>query len=288
MRVVRRNFDNVSRQDEFKIHFLGDTHVGHPGVFDKVVKRAVARVADDPQAYWIGMGDQVHAINTKDARFDPDILPDWVLRAPPARSRAMLGDLVTAQRQKFMELHAPIAHKCLGLLEGNHEQKVRKWTERNVHQELCDAMCVAGDFEPGTELNVGYSGFIKLSFARGVKNGRRVGVSTILLNCHHGATIGEARHKEYILTTDADIVAWGHSHKIGTKQFRIRSLAGDKYVELDRWGLWTGTFQQDSVVDQTTWGETKGHLSPVAGIIAVLRPGAQNHNDRIYTVQYSY
>jgi len=47
-----------------------------------------------------------------------------------------LSDIAKAQRDKFLTYIKPIAHKCLGLIQGNHEEFIKSRYERDVYLEI--------------------------------------------------------------------------------------------------------------------------------------------------------
>lgn len=282
MRVLTREFDDVSWNDVYRIYFIGDDHIGHPGGSEKRLDKIVGVIADDPFAYWVGMGDHIHAIQKKDRRFDSAILPDWILDGKPDVVRSRLADLISVQVEKYVELVSPIAHKCLGILQGNHEYAVQKNDERGVHKEIVDKLRVAGYFPPEHDLSLGYSGWLLLKFCRSVSNGKRNGVSTFRVLTHHGASIAESKLREFTLTSDADIVTWGHSHKLDVSPYRVRAIDNSGNLsDYIKWSAWTGTFQDDVVPGVETWGEQKGHLAPMGCVRFTIRPYAQNRVSRI-------
>lgn len=275
MHVIDHRITGLSRSSKIRLYLLGDAHIGHPGVDLNRLKRMVEKISKDPDAYWIGMGDQVDAINVRDPRFSVDSLPDWFFeKRTPYEIRRVLSDVISAQRDKWLEIYGPIANKCLGLLMGNHEEKAGKYTERNIHSELVDGIRQLGDWPIDKDLNLGYSGWVVIRFNRG-KLGSITGTQTIRIAIHHGASIAESRLRKYTYETNADIVAWGHAHKLKVEPIRIRELDGSlNPVETYRWMAWTGTAQDDEVQGQTTWGETRGHLAPLGYVVFDIEPYA--------------
>lgn len=53
------------------VYFLGDIHEGAANHQAKALKEAINIIATDSDAYWIGMGDYIDAINHRDPRFNP-------------------------------------------------------------------------------------------------------------------------------------------------------------------------------------------------------------------------
>ena len=53
------------------VYFLGDIHEGAANHQAKALAKAIDIIANDSNAYWIGMGDYIDAINHRDPRFNP-------------------------------------------------------------------------------------------------------------------------------------------------------------------------------------------------------------------------
>ena len=53
------------------VYFLGDIHEGAANHQAKALSKAIDIIATDSDAYWIGMGDYIDAINLHDPRFNP-------------------------------------------------------------------------------------------------------------------------------------------------------------------------------------------------------------------------
>ena len=70
MEIAKREF-NLKIGEKLNIYFLGDIHEGNCNHADAELKEAVRIIQNDPVGYWIGMGDYIEAINSKDPRFNP-------------------------------------------------------------------------------------------------------------------------------------------------------------------------------------------------------------------------
>lgn len=57
MRSLRREWFNISRTDIFRVIPLGDVHLGAAACDEKLLRKVVKRIGDDPMCYWIGLGD---------------------------------------------------------------------------------------------------------------------------------------------------------------------------------------------------------------------------------------
>ncbi|NIL98744.1 MAG: hypothetical protein GTO62_16895, partial [Planctomycetales bacterium] len=176
MKVLEREFFNVSRSDEFTILPIGDIHLGAAACDEQRFRDTVARVHGDDRCWWIGMGDYADFINRSDPRFHPGVLADWIKMAD-------LADLSRAQRDRFLDIIQPIAAKCLALVSGNHETAIVKHYERDIYHEIVTGVKALGGFEDDYPLAIGYTGWLNLTFYRSDKRqrGRKVKI-----NLHHG------------------------------------------------------------------------------------------------------
>lgn len=124
MEMVYKQVKHRSRKDWFDIIPLGDVHLGNAGCDVDKFQRQIRWIAENKKCFWIGMGDYVDAINYSDKRFDQNTV------AEPYRSDMM--NCVTRQIDDIKKMLDPIMPKCLGMLRGNHEEKIR----RAYHHDL--------------------------------------------------------------------------------------------------------------------------------------------------------
>ena len=84
---------------------IADLHIGHPGFKQEVFDRIAKYILDGPNVYWFGGGDL----------FENALL-----------SRYAAGQSMSArnQRHKLQELLSPLSAKCIGLIDGNHEERL--------------------------------------------------------------------------------------------------------------------------------------------------------------------
>lgn len=209
MKLLELPFETASRAHTMKIYPIGDTHVGALNCAEDKLKAVVKQIASEPNAYWIGGGDFLDAVILNDSkRFDPTVVPDWMLDNGAADSRVNLMDMLTAQKKRFFKIMAPIKDKCLGLVEGNHEYSIMKHHNRNLMTELCANFTLDGD--PIADLTD--CAFIRLKFKR------PGATSTVRMFICHGNGGGRSSGAEpnslYRLSADkeCDIVLRGHSH----------------------------------------------------------------------------
>jgi predicted phosphodiesterase len=276
MKVIRREWFDVSRSDEWRLYPIGDIHLGNRACDEKMLQATVDRVAADDRALWIGLGDYADFIGRSDRRFDVASLADWM-------QVVHLGDIAKAQRERFVEYVAPIAGKCLGLIEGNHERAIHKYYERDVYAEIVSAIKDAGGFEPDDDLAFGYSGWLMLHFYRSDKRERG---SIIRINLHHGFVGGKLagakalNMQRWLWTHEADLVIMGHSHNSGVQPEAVEKVRGNRVMLENRLGCYAGTYMSGA-----GYAEEKGYL-PLALTqpVILLQPGAHEQRDQIRVV----
>ena len=183
----------VKRGEKIYIEPLGDIHYGHPACDLKRLRSRVNAIRDDPHRYWIGMGDYIENIRPYrpgrvDMRWNTEILkgePDWDL-----------------QIRGIVEELKPIAHKCFGLLWGNHE-----WANM-TGMEFEDRLC-----NPLGAKFLGSSAFILM---RILCDKKLVGEYVIFATHgnYSGSKVGGAINRMQDLSSvyDADIYLMGHVH----------------------------------------------------------------------------
>ena len=139
------------------VYFLGDIHEGAANHQAKALAKAIDIIANDSNAYWIGMGDYIDAINHRDPRFNPlEMAQEYNIKD--------LADLPKHQCQKVADKLKPIAHQCLGLISGNHEDSLRRHNTFDPTEYLAELL--------NTE-SLGGKSWVILRFLREKKSGVR-------------------------------------------------------------------------------------------------------------------
>jgi len=239
-------------QRVFKIHPLGDIHAGTIHCTENGIKKRVAEIKNDENAFWIGMGDYGEFIAAGDKRWDPDqkSIAPWVEQ----------DDIAETQRKWIVGLLDPIRDKCIGLLYGNHEDAIRKFLKTNVQKHICEDLGVD---------NLGYSCFIRLRFKRENSNDTR----QVKICATHGAggviTRGAKmiRLERFMNAFDARIYLHGHVHDIieNDRPYIFLSDTGKIKQKLDigvMTGCWFRTYTQGI---QASYGESKNYPPTVIG-----------------------
>ncbi len=225
------------RSDVFKVYPIGDEHIGTKHCHLMALQKKIKEIRDTPNTFWIGMGDKCEFITPGDPRWDIDVI-DTDIYHP--------DNIAEDQSQTWLDLYSCIKHKCLGLLEGNHEDSIRKHFHVDVQKNICKRLGVD---------NLGSSCFIKFQFKRG----------TTPKNSHYQNYIGAFTHGAGCPVTDgakinrlaslmnsfeADMVATGHHHDIKTLTkayltLQIKTLEIQQKVKVGAiTGCWFKTYSQ--------------------------------------------
>lgn len=107
----------------------------------------VQTIKQDRNAVWLGMGDYSECITRTDKRWTQYGIADWVVR----------DNIVESQREWVVDLLKPIASKCVGLLTGNHEEKIHTWHDNDITRNICKDLGVP---------YASYTSYILLNFKR--------------------------------------------------------------------------------------------------------------------------
>jgi len=281
MKFIKKEFYSVSAEDVFTIIPIGDIHIGAENCDEKRLKQVCDRVASEPNTYWIGLGDYCDYINRKDPRFSPGSLAKWV-------KVEHLTDLAAAQRDRLLTYLEPIADKCLGMIEGNHETAVKRHYERDVYLEVVNGVKEAAGHT--NDLALHYNGWLWLSFYKSDEGEyRKAHTKDIRFYLHHGFVGGKLagakalNMQRMLWTHDCDICLMGHSHNTGVQLEAVMTASrSGKVVNKVKYGGYCGTFLRGFGMGGSSYGEAKGYFPlPIGGVEVKLRPQATNPDERI-------
>lgn len=284
MIVVTRDMPGDNRSIETTIVPIGDIHIGAAACDEALLRKVVQRVADDPNCYWVGMGDMCDFVNLRDPRFDSRVLAPWV-------GVEHMHDLPRAQVRRFLDIVQPIASKCLALLCGNHEDDLCRHYERDVYGEVVTGLKELAGWPADYQLGLGFYGWLILRWRRGV-SARLKGsnVSTVRLNMHHGFTGGRLAGAQalslerWLWTHEADVVLFGHAHRVVSEPVSVERVNQSGHVEYQtRRGAVCGSFLKTvNEGGSSTYAERRGYLPlPVGGVEIRIRPFATPARERV-------
>lgn len=258
-----------------------DIHSGVKPHREEIFRQKVKEVAEDNNAYWFGGGDYCDCVNKSDPRFTASILADW-FTVPQV-------DFVSeAQVNHFCEIIKPIAHKCLGLLCGNHELTIKKYYEHDIFFDIVKYIKKHGKFKDEDKLALGYDGWLNLRFYRS-KFGVSGASQRIIINGHHGFAGGRLAGakalamQRWLWQKDCDIALMGHSHDTMLQSVQVEGLDNKgNFVAKKRHGAICGTFLDTTMEGIDTYSSIRGYPPmPIGGVVITLRPGKDRPHERI-------
>lgn len=285
MKVIAHTIEH-NYGDTFRLYYLTDTHVGARACDEQLLRRDIEVIRSDPHAYWIGGGDYIDAImEVEDKRFRLTTVAQWVYDEISTGNE----DLISIQGDHFCKLIAPIAHKCLGLVEGNHEGHASDKYRHRVYWDMVQSIARLGGHK-WQDLMLGRNGFVTLNFRR-MSGGKRQRSWSKTIYCHHGygggGTVGGAVNKlnKAMQLFEADMVLFGHLHIEATNPVRITRAAGRSIKYVDRFGFFVPSYLGAHIVPSNpgqgrpvdTYAEKKGYAPKRLGTFPiVLAPDNDN------------
>lgn len=254
MKIVKWRFPYSSRRDTFRIIGLGDIHWGHVHCAERVFRNTVKAIAEDDSAYWIGMGDYTDGISVYDKYYNPDALHPRYRDMPRAVRALEIADVGLALR--------PIADKCLGMLEGNHNCIRTAGGQRIIEPEAPQVARMMGKDDEFIDKAVAEDMLIVVMIF-GWEN--RANKWTVKLNASHGVQAGRKpggainRIGDILASHDVHVVFRGHNHQRGGWSFQRIEYVGDDYHPFaqDRVGGYTGSFLKAYEVDGFSYAAAK-------------------------------
>jgi len=262
MEVKTKKF-NCKRGDSFNIYFIGDIHEGNINHAEDELKECVKIIKDDPNGYWVGMGDYIEAITIDDVkRFNPITIADKYKLSD-------LKDLPYRQLENVFKNLKPIEDKCLAILIGNHEEAYIK----HNHADIYDRFATMFTVHPP---KIGYVGFLKLKFNYN-QNEKRGGKSdtSILIALNHGVG-GNGMREGYPINkvhdlyrwTDADICVMGHIHSLAWDDKKVQSVnSNDNHSKRRKFFGITGCFLWTYIEGNTNYFENRGKSESDIGML---------------------
>jgi len=275
MRVLYKKIEYSSRSDVFTLYPIGDMHVGARACDEDLLNRSIGMVQANDKALWLCMGDACNFINMHDPRFSAEGLADWIKTKD-------LSDIAKKQVERVTDIFKPISSKCIGILEGNHEESIKKHYERDVHLEIVNKIKEYSGMKVEDKLSLGIYGWLILTFIRKTEGGSPG--TRLTFNLHHGFVGGKlagskaSEMQRWLWTHDCNVALFGHSHNTGIQIEQVESInKSNKVVYNKRYGVYTGSFLNSSVDDYNTYSESKGYLPiPLSGIKIDIRPGSED------------
>ena len=235
---------------------ISDVHVGHIDHNKKLFLDTVKWIKDN-DAYTILLGDLIDGISQKDRRYENDSIAD--------EFKPYFDNLHYRQCEVFLEGIMPIKDQIIGVMGGNHEQKVK-------NQFGFDPISViAQRLEKPILTDPGY---VILRF----KNGGTSRIYSIF--CSHGNWMGGRKRgskvnsmEDKMADFDFDCILAGHTHDkwISTRKKLIPVVGRNDKVSLDeqrKTFVNTGSFMSTYTDSNTdTWASRSVFSPQSAGVV---------------------
>jgi len=153
LEVIERTID-YKAVEKYTLYPIGDCHLGVVHCDEDLLEQTISEIKNNPKALWIGMGDYADCVTPSDfKRWDGRILAPWM--------RSHEDNIGETQKDRVLEMFSPIWNKCLGLIEGNHEETIRRYNHYNLIENLLKSANKKADVK-----YAGTSCFVCLNFKR--------------------------------------------------------------------------------------------------------------------------
>lgn len=264
----------TGRGDCIRLANLADLHIGSSSVDYELLQRDINYIAKTPNCYAILAGDCAQFIGHLDKRFDAKALTEEAL--------ASLGNLWIWQCKKVAEYLAPIKHKILASVPGNHEQK-GGGGNMDVHRQIWS--------ELGLDMRYCLTamGSVRLRVFR--KGSAKHLNCDVLIHHGRGAARTEGAKKNVLVSLLSDFPHWdvyftGHSHTkdiYEPEEFRPNIDHTDS-VLVRRVGVRSGTYEKAYEAGHTTYAERQAYRPHSLGALGVKirrRAGRDGNDEKI-------
>ena len=161
---------------------------------------------------------------------------------------------------------------------------IAKHYERSIYSDIVTGIKQRGGFPVEHQLAFGYSGWLILHFYR--HETRDLRGHLIRISLHHGFVGGKLagakalNMQRWLWCHDCDLAIFGHSHNTMVQVEAVERVQGSRVVHDHRIGMYSGTFMNGA-----RYSEKAGYFPlPLTQPHVVLRPGAEEHRDRIKVV----
>lgn len=231
LKTIKHRIELPDWKTPLIIRPIYDIHIGHSAVDYKKFTKDCFDVANTDYMFWIGGGDYIEAFNRSYSKYDPCYEADFCRNEP---------DIIATQLDYFYDNITPMKSRCLGILEGNHENNMLKHSSRDFIKDMRRVI-------PGTDaLHIGYQGFIELSIHISGKARMK-----LVIFVHHGSggtgrmqgSMTNALERIWMFN-DCDIALMGHNHR----RHYIRTIRnkpfGNKVKKVMGGAAFCGTYKE--------------------------------------------
>jgi hypothetical protein len=193
-----------------------------------------------------------------------------------AESKNSYGKFVNLCADKMADIMHPAAHNYIGLLEGNHEEKINARYHNDILDRLLGKMTA---WNPTIE-NLTYEAIVILSFTR--KAGKGIQPKrTVKLYVWHGKSAGVTRacqvnrlERMRMVVPDCDVYAVGHHHKVchfPEYPFRVVvSKDNPRVLQREQWFIGSPSYYRAYVDGASTYASRAGYAPSALGHARLL------------------
>lgn len=228
----------------------------HFGSAEASIKRYANFLKDNlstPNSFLLTVGDGLDCITIRDKRFSIGGIDERYLKSDRP------DEILDFQVEHFIETHLPYAsqERILGLGYGNHEAKILKHFNTNVHRRICDTLGVR---------NLGYHFLLSIVLRPKGVDGRS---RTFKVMGHHGFGGGSrteggplSSFANFAKHYNVDAAFMGHKHDFVYKRIpKVGVKASGEVDHRDFILALTGTFKKTfNKSDVAGWEEEMGFV----------------------------
>ena len=247
----------------FVLYPLGDVHFGSANCDTALFDATINHIRADRRALWLGMGDMVESIAPNDKRWQAGGVDEKVVNLA---SQDRIGDVYV---EKLADRLRPIAKKCIGYGDGNHEATFNRYYYTNLSVRVLEALGIPDRYtEWGCITRLAFESrehhynYVRIFSHHGWQSGRQ-----------EGNKVNESRR--LLAYVDADLYLTGHSHsKWIVPQTRLQvNPSFTKMVAKTVYTAHTGSFLRTLQQNHVGYAERAGFPPTTLGCIRfVLRP----------------
>lgn len=257
--------------EPMRVYSLGDTHEGNCNHNEKAFKQAVNIIQQDPNAYWIGMGDYIDAITHDDKkRFN-------LVTVSERYELKDLKNLPKKQMENVFDVINPIQGKCIALLIGNHEEVYTRNNSNDVYTHFTNmfASSAWGTIPP---VRLGMVGMIKYQIE---------GSNSVIHALNHGSGVGGTTDG-YAVTKaweqskpfECDVFWMGHIHQLVEDDKKIMAVSQKgNLIKKRKYVAVTGSFLNTYNEGYANYFEHKGRKEGDIGMIKMTI--VRDRNERL-------
>ena len=251
--------ERCSLGQTFEFIPLGDAHLGSANCDRKRLDKVIKRIADNPDARWVGMGDLVESIAPDDFRWNPRDIDTTVTKLEQS---ARVSDIYVT---KLAEVVEPIIDKCWSINDGNHEDKFNGRYFTNINLRVLQELGKAHKDKHGDWQSEMYGGW--MSMARVTFEDKNHHRSSLPVYQQHGWQAGRKKGAKinnlddlmgYVVGCRIYLVAHSHERLMTTKTFLGANQHWNDAAAFDSYGAHTGSYLRTYQLGKVGYAEKKG------------------------------